>query len=761
VARERTPPGKAPFPTKEQIAEFIAGFDGKAGKREIARAFSLDADQKQALKRVLREMADEGAIQRGRGRRLDVARSHPTVSMVEVTGTDADGEVLARPLHWPEGEEPPVIYMAPQERGHPALAVGERALARLSQAADGTFEGHVMRRLGAAPGAILGVYRLADGQGRIRPTDKRSKYEYVVARADAQGASPGELVEAEVLPGRRVGLRQARIVNRLGKDQAPAASLIAIHEHGIPHAFDHATEAEAESAEAAPLDGRADLRAVPLVTIDGADARDFDDAVWAEPATVEGGGRGWHAIVAIADVAWYVRPGSALDRTAFERGNSVYFPDRVVPMLPEALSNGWCSLKPDEDRPCLVAHLWIGADGAVHSHRFERALMRSAARFTYEQIQAARDGEPDAAARPLMASVVTPLYDAFEALDTARRARGVLDLDLPERRAELDADGKVKSITTRVRLDSHRLIEEFMIAANVAAAETLERRRQPAMYRVHDQPSPEKIEALREYLDALSIPFAKGQAVRAATFNRVLERVRDQPFAAAVNQVVLRSQAQAVYSPDNLGHFGLALRRYCHFTSPIRRYADLLVHRALIRGLDLGVGALPGDGSDFAEIGEHISATERRASAAERDTMDRLLAAYLADRVGHEFAGTITGVTRFGLFVSLNETGGDGLAPVRSLGTEYFSHDEHAHELRGDRSGLTFRLGDPVRVRLQACDAVTGSMLLDIVEGGAVTKGRSGKRPADGARRDRRPGGGGKPASRSAPRKSKPPRRPR
>ncbi|HZT50339.1 MAG TPA: ribonuclease R, partial [Stellaceae bacterium] len=512
----------------------------------------------------------------------------------------------------------------------------------------------------------------------------------------------------------RLGLPEARVIERLGDSADPHAfGLIAIHTHGLPTEFPHAALALAEKARPVALGNREDLRGVPLVTIDGADARDFDDAVWAEPDPEREGGS--HALVAIADVAWYVRPGDALDAAARERGNSAYFPDRVVPMLPEALSNELCSLKPGVDRACLAVHLWIDAEGRTERHRFVRGLMRSAARLTYEAVQAAADGHPDDVTRPVLDPVLRPLYGVFRALDRARRKRDALELDLPERRILLDPGGKVARIEPRQRLESHELIEELMIAANVAAAETLERLKQPCMYRVHDAPDPAKLAALRDFLDGIGIAglrLAKGQAVRPRHFNEILRRAAGTPYETLVHQLVLRSQAQAVYSPANLGHFGLALRRYAHFTSPIRRYADLLVHRALIAGHRWGAGGHePTDAKTFAATGEHISMTERRAAAAERSAADRYVAAFLAERVGATFAARVNGVTRAGLFVTLAETGADGLVPMRSLPGDYYVHDEAHHRLVGRRTRRTFTLGDPVTVRLAEANPVTGSLL--------------------------------------------------
>ena len=434
---------------------------------------------------------------------------------------------------------------------------------------------------------------------------------------------------------------------------------------------------------------------------------------------------GWHLIVAIADVAWYVRPGSALDREAERRGNSVYFPDRVVPMLPEALSNDLCSLKPNVDRACLAVHLWIGVEGRKRRHKFERGLMRSAARLTYEEAQAARDGLTKCA---LPSADLAALYGAFAALAGAREKRGALELDLREDRVVLDAERRPVDIVRAVRLDSHRLIEEFMILANVAAAEELEARRQPCMYRVHDAPDPEKLEALRMFLDDMGVPglaLSKGQAPKPEAFNRILRRAAETEEAALVNDLVLRCQAQAAYSPNNIGHFGLALRRYAHFTSPIRRYADLLVHRALISGTnatesDFGLGASPPhiDRDQLPAIGEHISATERRAAAAERAAIDRYRSTILASSVGNIFPARISGVANFGLFVTLKETGADGLVPMSTLPSDYYSRDHRTHRLTGRTSGRVYRLGDEVTVRLVEADGIGGRLAFRIEEEG-------------------------------------------
>jgi ribonuclease R len=642
----------------------------------------------------------------------------PELGVLAITDVDLDGEMRGRPLSWPAELDAPDIPVV-AEPGAPALAVGERAVVRYRRGEDG-FEARIVRAVVEEKrDHVLGIYRRDPEGGRIEPTDRKIRSEFRVARAHDMGAADGEIVLAEIEPQQRFGLAQARIVERIGDSNNPRAfSLIAIQTHGIPTVFPQ--EALDLAAEARPvaLGDRDDLRHIPLVTIDGADARDFDDAVWAERDPEDE--HGWHALVAIADVSWYVRPADALDRTARERGNSVYFADRVVPMLPEDLSNELCSLKPGVERAAIAVHLFIDGDGNLRRHRFVRGLMRSAARLTYEEAQAAIDGAPSDLTRPLVAPVLRPLYGVFHALERARQKRGTLDLDLPERQILLDSMGRIARVETRQRLDSHRLIEELMIAANVAAAETLERLRQPCMYRVHDVPDAAKLAALREFLGSLGIAglqLAKGQAVRPHHFNDILKKSAGTPFETLVHQLVLRSQAQAVYSPRNLGHFGLALRRYAHFTSPIRRYADLLVHRALVAGQNFGAGGLPPTELDaFVETGEHVSMTERRAAAAERSASDRYLAAFLAERVGARFHGRISGVTRAGLFVSLHETGADGLVPMRSLPGDFYVHDEAHHRLVGRRTRRRFTLGDQLMVRLAEANTVTGSLLFALAD---------------------------------------------
>ncbi|MBI5162635.1 MAG: ribonuclease R [Magnetospirillum sp.] len=727
-----------PLPSKQDVLDFIRTSPGHVGKRELARAFNLRGADKIALKALLKELEGEGAVARGRKRRFAGPGALPDVGVVEIVGTDTDGELLARPIAWEEEGRPPRVFMAPARHGDVVVGVGDRVLAKLRRLRDDTYEGRAIRLVGEAKARVLGVFEpMPDGSGRIRPTSRKEKSDYVVPKGEGGGAESGELVLADLLPGRLYGLRQAAVKERLGKLGAPrSVSLVAIYANEIPFVFPDDALRQADAAGAAAMEHRRDLRAVPLVTIDGEDARDFDDAVWAEPDPDPDNRGGWHCMVAIADVSWYVRPGDALDKEAFKRGNSVYFPDRVVPMLPEALSNGWCSLKPDEERGCLAVDFVLDKDGRKLRHKFARAMMRSVARLTYTQVQEARDGRPDALTAPLLETVIAPLYGAWAALFKARVDRGVLELDIPERKVEISEDGKVIAIAPRARFDSHRLIEDFMIQANVCAAEELEHLHQPCMYRVHDKPNPEKLESLREFLSSMDLSLARGQVLKPAAFNQILEKVKGSANETLVNEVVLRSQAQAVYAPENLGHFGLGLARYAHFTSPIRRYADLLVHRALVSGLKQGPGGLSADAvGEFVEWGEHISMTERRAATAEREAVDRYVTAFLADRVGATFAAKVSGVTRFGMFITLDDTGADGLIPVGSLPEDYYVHDEARHALVGKRTRKTFQLGQRFQVVLHEANTLTGSMVFHLAEG-ARERGPV-RRPAPPPRRRR------------------------
>ncbi len=707
-----------PLPTKEQILTWIADNPGLVAKRDIAKAFGIRGDAKIDLKRMLKELEGDGVLERN-VRRFHSAGDLPPVSVCQVLAPDKNGDLYAVALEGGQaGEDGPRILIVSQ-KGDPALGAGDKILARLARVDldSHQYEARLIRALGSNALKVLGVFRVTAEGGRIVPIDKGGDKEWSVAKDATLGAKDGELVEGATLGGRRMGLPLAKVVERLGDPSGPrAVSLIAIHQHGIPDQFPDNVVAEADAQIGAPMGEREDLRDLPLVTIDPIDARDRDDAVHAEADTEPSNPGGFVLWVAIADVAHYVTPGLALDREARKRGNSTYFPDRVVPMLPDILSGDLCSLHENVDRACLAVRLRIDARGNKISHRFVRGMMRSRGSLHYAQVQSAVEGRADEKTADLVEPVLKPLYAAYEALKLSRAVRQPLDIDLPERKIVLSDDGRVTSVAYRERFDAHKLIEEFMILANVAAAEELVRLKRPLLFRVHEEPTPMKMEALREVAEASGFTLAKGQVLQTAHLNRLLAQAEGTEFDELMNIQTLRSMTQAYYNPQNFGHFGLALKNYAHFTSPIRRYSDLIVHRALIAGHGWGADGLSaGDVENLDDTAKLISDAERRSMAAERDTIDRYLAAYLSDRIGAEFAGRIAGVQRFGLFVKLDETGADGLIPIRSLGREFFHYDEATQTLTGSDTGVILGMGQRVMVRLVEAIPVTGGLTLELL----------------------------------------------
>ncbi|TIP94787.1 MAG: ribonuclease R, partial [Mesorhizobium sp.] len=679
-------------PSRDEILRYIAENPDRSGKRDIAKAFALRGEDRIWLKDVLRDLQDEGLLTKERKRLARVgALAH--VAVLDIFGRDADGMLLAHPTEAVGNGEPPVIAIrVSRGAGGPTPGIGDRVLAKTFPTDEVTgpaYTGRVMKIFEKRSEAVLGVFRvLQDGTFRIEPVERRQP-ELVVDKEFQNGARNGDLVEVEPARASRYGLPRAKVLAVLGSlTSEKAVSMIAIHAHDIPHIFPADVIAEAEAVKPAALAGREDWRELPLVTIDPADAKDHDDAVFATADPDEKNPGGVVVTVAIADVAAYVRYGTALDREALKRGNSVYFPDRVVPMLPERISNDLCSLREGQDRPALAVRMTFSADGRKLRHSFHRIMMKSAAKLAYRQAQAAIDGAPDDKTGPILDTVMKPLWDAYAVVKRGRETRQPLELELPERKILLKEDGTVDRVVVPERLDAHKLIEEFMIQANVAAAETLEAKRQALVYRIHDAPSLAKQESLREFLQTLGLSLARGAQMRPNQFNGILDRVRGADHEGLVNEVVLRTQMQAEYSPSNIGHFGLNLKRYAHFTSPIRRYADLIVHRGLIAALGFGAGGLTQDEAErLEEVSALISATERRAMAAERDTVDRLIAAYLAERVDDRFDARISGVTKSGLFVQLPQYGADGFIPVSSLGGDYYIYDETARSLFGERTG--------------------------------------------------------------------------
>ncbi|TGT45414.1 ribonuclease R [Mesorhizobium sp. M4B.F.Ca.ET.169.01.1.1] len=707
-------------PSREEILRYIAENPDRSGKREIAKAFALRGDDRIWLKDLLRDLQDEGLLTRER-KRLTRAGALPHVAVLDIFGRDGDGVLLAHPSEYSGAGSPPVVSIRISRGSNgPAPGIGDRVLAKTfptDDPAGPAYTGRVMKIFEKRSDAVLGVFRvLKDGTLRIEPVERRQP-ELIVDKEFQNGARNGDLVEVEPARASRYGLPRAKVLAVLGSlTSEKAVSMIAIHAHDIPHIFPADVIAEADAVKPAALAGREDWRELPLITIDPADAKDHDDAVFATPDTDEKNPGGVLVTVAIADVAAYVRYGTALDREALKRGNSVYFPDRVVPMLPERISNDLCSLREGQDRPALAVRMTFAADGRQLRHSFHRVMMKSAAKLAYPQAQAAIDGMPDDKTGPILDTVLKPLWDAYAVLKRGRDGRQPLELDLPERKILLKEDGTVDHVVVPERLDAHKLIEEFMIQANVAAAETLEAKRQALVYRIHDAPSLAKQESLREFLATLSLSLARGAQMRPAQFNGILERVRGADNEALVNEVVLRSQSQAEYSPKNIGHFGLNLKRYAHFTSPIRRYADLIVHRGLIAALGLGPGGLTQQEADrLEEVSALISATERRAMAAERDTVDRLVAAHLAEHIDDRFDARISGVTKAGLFVQLPQYGADGFIPVSSLEGDYYIYDETARSLFGERTGKGYQLADRVEVRLVEVAPMAGAMRFEML----------------------------------------------
>ena len=727
----------AGLPDKDTLLAFLREA-GEAEKADIARAFGLKGVERRQLREMLKTLEAEGALGK-RGRKgFSEAGVLPPVGVVDVVDRDADGELYVELVKG--GDDAPRALLLPDREGKtPAPGLGDRLLVKFARGAEG-WEARLVKRLDAGTNRVLGVIRKSARETRVEPVDKRSKDVLLIPSAVAGDLRDGDLVLASIEKGdHRYGPKRGKILESIGREDDPrAASIIAIHAHGLPTGFSDLVEREAEDQALPTLKGREDLREVPFITIDPADARDHDDAVYAERDTDPKNADGWIVWVAIADVAAYVRPGSALDREARDKGNSTYFPDRVEPMLPEVLSNGLCSLKQGENRACMAVRMIFDKDGKKTGHKFMRGLMRSQAKLSYEQAQAAIDGQQDDVTGPIMDAILYPLWNAYSTMLKGRERRSPLAIESPERRVIMAPGGGIAAIEPRKSLEAHRLIEEMMIQANVCAAETLEKTRTPLIYRVHETPSQEKIFNLADFLHTIGKPWNKGEAPTTKRFNKLLDEMRDGPHAEVVNEVVLRTQMQAVYSPDNVGHFGLHLDRYAHFTSPIRRYSDLIVHRGLIRGLNLGSDGLTDrEIAELEGIAEHVTETERRSMAAERDAMDRYIAAFLEDHVGATFTGRITGVTRFGLFIRLDETGADGLVPVSSLGNEYFTHDDRAHALIGERTGQRYTLGRRVEVRLAEATPVTGGLVLEMLSD-PEPRDPNAPAPRDGVR-----GGGG------------------
>lgn len=712
------------LPTKEHILRLLDEQGTALSKRDLCAAFHIKGEaQRVVLKNMLREMEEDGLVIREDGKNYKIADALPTVCVVDITEIDIDGDLIATPAEWQEDMQgtPPRIEVIPERQGHGALKVGDRALVRVRKVEPHLYEAAILKKVDAVQNRVVGFIKQVKGGYILSPIDRRAKHDFDLPSTELKGAAPNQIVVAEILSSRSEFRKKVRVIEIVGEaDDPKAISLMALYEAGLRPFFPQEVILSTEGMDIPPLGKRTDLRDIPLVTIDGKDARDFDDAVFAEQDTDSKNPNGYHLVVAIADVAYYVHPGSPLDKEAYLRGNSTYFPDRVLPMLPEKLSNDLCSLRPHEPRATLAVHMWINDSGKLIRYKFVRGLMLSRARLTYEQVQAAMDGNEDATTSPIMDSVIRPLYDAWKLLDKARIKRGALDLDIPERKIVVNEAGEMTGVAVRERLDAHKVIEEFMILANVATATALEEKQAPCIYRIHDRPTGDKLMNARGFLEAFGLSLPKEGVAGPAQLNHLLNKAKEMQTGFMISEIILRCQAQAVYHPENIGHFGLALDKYAHFTSPIRRYADLVVHRSLIKAFNLGEGEL----SDVEtvktyEIADHISATERTSAEAERNAVDRFTAAYLRDKIGMEFEGRVSGVTRFGLFIKLKETGADGLVPIRSLPSDYYVHDEANHALVGKRTGRVFRLGAPILVRILEADPITASTVFELVNGEA------------------------------------------
>jgi ribonuclease R len=702
------------LPTRDMLIAYLKDNPSHTSKRDAAKAFGIKGTQRIALKALLKQLQAEGILNK-KSSKITVIDAIPSVAVLDVFTRDHDGLLIGKLLDWDDNNGvPPKITL---KIGGKTAGVGTRVLAKISRDDEGNYLGHVIKTLEKQKKLILGVLRkLPNRSFKVMPIERRGN-EFTVDEHQLNGALDGDLVEIEPVKIGRFEPHKAKIVSVAGNVKSEkAVSLIAVHVHDIAHVFSQEALSEASSAKPASLLNREDWRDVPLITIDPFDAKDHDDAVYAIPDPNLNNEGGHIITVAIADVAYYVNPQSALDKEAYKRGNSTYFPDRVVPMLPERISNELCSLIENEDRPAIAVKMIITKNGEKLSHTFHRIMMRSFAKLSYQEAQGLLDGRVDSKIAHLHESILKPLYNAYVSLSIARNARNTLELDLPERKILLHPDGSVDKIITPERLDTHKLVEEMMILANVASAQTLESKSQKLIYRVHDQPSLSKQESLRLFLKTLDLPLAKSGQICPKDFNYILSKVRGTVNEALTNEVVLRSQSQANYSPDNIGHFGLNLPKYAHFTSPIRRYADLIVHRALIKACGLGDdGITQAQEENLKNIAEQISGLERRSMAAERDTIERLIANHLKDHIGDIFEGRISGVVGAGLFITLPAFGADGFAPVSTLQHDYYHYSEANHALIGEKSGLGYRLGDSVEVKLTDVQIYAGSIKYQVI----------------------------------------------
>lgn len=700
------------LPSEAELIEYITSQGGFVLRRDIARAFRIKGANRRHLKGLLKELEHKGQLER-KGKSYK-SKTLDTLVVVEFLGESPEGDLLACPIHEAQEDYYKSIILDTSHIKAAQFGIGDKLVVRVSLVKEGIYQGQVIRKLDVEAKTVVGVIeQVGDQRWILHPVDRRDRNTYAAELGHVPTIEDGDLVEAELAHKTSANHHSVIVRELLEKNEVvqKKLSMIAIHTYDLPYKFSKEVIKSADDCQLPSLDSRTDLRHIPLVTIDDEDARDHDDAVWAGPDGNPKNAGGWHIIVAIADVSYFVKPFDLLDREALARSNSVYFPDQVIPMLPERLSNELCSLRPDVDRPCLAVNLYINNRGDLIHFDFFRALIRSHGKLTYKDVQASIEKRSNKIETTLQEGVIPDLYRAYDLLKKARDKRGPLDLDLPEQKIVLSPSGKIQAVLTRLRVDSHRLIEEMMILANTAAAQLLNNKTIPALYRVHDEPVPERVEELRSFLRGTKVSLPKGQVIRPHNFNTLLKKVAETPAAHAINELVLRTQSQAVYSPDNVGHFGLNLPHYCHFTSPIRRYADLLVHRGILSILERNSELYPYNFELLIGIGEEISQKERRASRAENETIDRYVAHYLEDRIGDILEAKISGITEFAIFLSLEETGASGILPLRNLRSDYYQYDPTRHTLVGRRTKHKLTLGDRIDVRLESTDLLTGGLV--------------------------------------------------
>ncbi len=700
------------LPSHEEIVDFLQKSTGKVGKKDIARAFGVKgADNRRVLKEIIRNLEDTGIIEKATKTSITLTDSLPDICEVEITGMDSKGNYIARPRTFTgEEQQIPQIIITEIKKNIDDIEEGDLVLAKLSFVSKTLYEGTVVKHLKNEENLIVGIFE-ANKKGKggvVIPAERMGVSEFFVRGENSGDAKDGDLIQAEIITMRR-GNNTARIVKVLGAgDDTKNISLISVFQKNIPYNFPKEVIAEAKKIVSLSFDKHKDATQIPFVTIDGEDARDFDDAIFAIKDESKDNVAGWHIKIAIADVSHYVKPGSLLDKEAFKRGNSTYFPDKAIPMLPHELSSDICSLLEGQNRPCAIFHITIDKDGEILTYGYDRGVINSKARLNYNETQKAFDGEYNKQTERVKAEL-KDIYGAFKALRKARENRHALEIERDERRIIADNDGKILEISSRAYFDSHKAVEEFMIAANVCAALALEKKKVPVMYRVHEKPSPEKVYNFREFMKSVKIKIGKGQKIENELFNSIIKDFHDKPESFVVNEMILRSQSQAYYSIENMGHSGLALESYAHFTSPIRRYSDLLVHRGLFGELQIE------DKKELEIAAKHISYTERRSSEAERETSDRYLAYYLSDKLNQTFNVMISGLARAGLFVRIPEFGAEGFIPMRSIPGGYFVYDPDKQSLIGTNGKANYTMGDNLRVKLVEIMPLTGGLIFEIM----------------------------------------------